>query len=167
VVSGVTVYKVEFTENATNEGTPYSVSATGWVDSNGNVLAFYFEGQNITGPQAESDFFTFSSAFYVQAIFTSEFQFFLNAAGVTSSTTSVTLGPTTMQVTDYQASSLPLTISACGYSFTLTSFSLEAGTIPGSSVNVVVYLNMAGTQTSSSSNVSVDMVVKVTSLTKA
>jgi hypothetical protein len=55
-------------------------------------------------------------------------------------TTSVTLGPTKMTVTNYTAISTPLSYSYCGISSSITNLALSVGTAPGTNFKIVTYI---------------------------
>jgi len=57
---------------------------------------------------------------------------------------SETFGPTAIPVYTYSANDLPLQMGSCGFTETLTAFSLQAGTIPGTSLTVATSVSIAG-----------------------
>jgi len=160
-----TTYKVDFGYRVQMA----SESITAWVMSNGTVLAVESSGQNITGSSASDYLLVSASPFillgeYNSSPASSDLPFSqLHAAGLEN----VTLGDVNMIVTDYQANSLPLVYSDClGDTYTLSTFLLQQGTVPGTSFTLLTYLDMQGTmQQDSSASQSYGILLQVTSIT--
>ncbi len=77
---------------------------------------------------------------------------------------SVTLGPTTMTVTDYEMNSLPYTYVICGSSITISAFDLKAGKVPQNSASLLVLYHFAEQASSGGQSAEVDMTMQVTSV---
>ena len=123
--SSATTYKVNMT--LTEDGYP-SVNFTAWVLTNGTAFAVDLSGQNMTGQQAADNYpllalgFSEEMGVASQAI-SGAYSPYLHET--TSGT--ATFGPTTMNVVNYAAASLPFTVSACGETETFTAYSLQIG----------------------------------------
>lgn len=161
IYKSATTYKVNVTWTM---GPPFIA----WVRTDGTLVAVYFMGQNMTGSQAASIFsgamgpFAYQISFVNQLnIYTSTLYFHATSQGT------ATFGPTTMSVTNYAANSLPETFSACGTTFSLTEFSLQVGNVPSGSLQLVTYVHENGTLQSSSGSQSVEVTMRLISVTLA
>jgi len=162
--TGASAYKANFTES-------YSAPPeTGimWIQVNGIITAIYMSGQNSTGATAlgEAGLLTFS--FPSEYFYGVSLQAYLALPGVHQiNQTSLTLGPTTMTVTNYGISS---PTSFCNGSGVITdsNFQLQAGMVSGTTMTLVplwsqtgaFYPTSGGSLTSSATN-------RITSVTKA
>jgi hypothetical protein len=133
-------YKVNLTE------TYSSPPQTGimWIEPNGTVIAVEIAGQNYTGATAVSDAgllsFSFPDVYYYGA----GLQGYLSISGVHElNQTSVTLGPTTMDVTNYGITSPSSFCNGSGL-IVENSFNLQAGTVPGTTATLVTLWSEAG-----------------------
>ncbi|MDG6909424.1 MAG: hypothetical protein JRN08_03555 [Nitrososphaerota archaeon] len=158
--AGMTTYKVEIDYYSSN-GAPEN--GTAWVQSNGNVTAVDFNGYNETGSMASSILVGLMTPFTVESSYVGYIEVYTGTYFHSSGTSTVTVGPTTMTVTNYQANNLPETYTECGYTGTLNSFSMSYGTVPGTSISLVTYLNFSGTSNGDSG----DFTLRVVSVTKA
>jgi hypothetical protein len=60
-------------------------------------------------------------------------------------TTEVTLGPTTMTVTNYNLTQTPITTTNCGFTETIDSAQIQIGSVPGSNFgNLLTYVGFTG-----------------------
>jgi hypothetical protein len=161
---GVTTWKVNFTVISGNQ----TFSSLAWAKSDGTVIAVYSFGQNFTGAQAagvlEGSVAIFGIELNFQNLlseYTSPIHFHV------INTTTVTLGPTTMQVTNYGANSLPLALTYCDTTTNITAFVMQVGTVPGTSTTLITVMHFAGTtKTDGGGTTTEDFVLKVVSLAK-
>jgi hypothetical protein len=162
-----TTYKVNITYSATTPPAP-TEKFTAWVGTDGTVIAVMYSGLNMTGSMATSFFSGTVAPFMMEESFTSQQNVytFSQYFHVTSQGTA-TFGPTTMTVTNYAANSLPLTFSECGTTATLTEYSLQLGSVPSSSVQLLTLMHLNGTFQTSSGSSSVNFTVRLLSLTLA
>ena len=156
---GVTTYKVFISFNDGSSAT----NATAWVQSNGNVVALDFAGYNETGSMAGAALVGLMTPFTLEANYLGYIQVYTGTFYHSAGTSSVTLGTTTMTVTNYQANSLPETFSECGYTGTLDQFAMSVGTDPGTSFTLVTYLHISGTSDGTTGTFD----IRVVSVTKA
>lgn len=120
---------------------------TVWVGLNGTIVGVNAFGSNLTGTEGSDLTVGLFFAFVIEADTSTSVPYF-NASSQWESvgTSQVTLGPTTMTVTNYQFSSYPVTITSCGgQSETFTGFSVSIGTPPGTSYQLITKLYEAGT----------------------
>lgn len=157
--AGVTTYKVYI---SFNDGSSVA-NATAWVQSNGNVLALEIAGFNETGAVAGEALVSFMSAFTLESNYLGYVEVYTGSSFHSTGTSTVTLGPTTMTVTNYQANSLPETYTECGYTGSLTDFAMSVGTVPGTSITLVTNLHVSGTSNGDTG----DFDIRVVSVTKA
>jgi hypothetical protein len=159
VSGGITTYKVNVTETLTGVIT---LSATAAVQSNGNVLWVDELGYNTT-LNAGTTFVGLMSPFLAETSLMGQTSLYTSSQFTASSPHSKTFGSTSMQVTDYSpATGLPLTLSGCGYTETISEFSLEVGTVPGTAVTLVTMMHLVATENGSTS---IDFTIQVTSIT--
>jgi len=134
--SGGSTFKVNMTQKGTGAG---NASETAWITTDGSVLAVYALGQNHTGADAKSLFEVYMGPFQDEVSATNIVGAYLASPAVQElNQTTVHLGPTTMTVNRYQSSAI-FTITECGTQATVSTFSLEMGTLPGT--NFVVITN--------------------------
>ena len=161
-------YDVNVTESTSEGGTASGQSVTATVLSNGTATAITFAGQTLTGLQANALFSGFMAPFAAELSSYSQLGLFTGLGNFHEAGTSqVTLGPTTMTVTNYAANSLPTTISTCEGTFTLTSYSFQTGKVPGTSITLVTLQSFKGSTVSPSYSGSIDYTLRVLSITKA
>jgi hypothetical protein len=159
----ITTYKVviNLTESSTN-----SFNGVAWVQSDGTVTALELNyggyKQNFTGSEATSLFTSYMVAFTLETTLVSEIQFYSSSLFTNSGTATVTLGPTTMTVNTYSATNI--NYSSCGVSTILSSFEMQYGTVPNTSVTLVTYLHFKGTTQTSSGIENSDYAISVTSI---
>ena len=156
---GVTTYKVDITYNS---GTT-TETGTAWLQSNGNVIAVDAFGQNLTGSSAGSLLIAVMAPFLAESSFSNQAFLYQGSFFHSTGTSSVTLGPTTMQVTNYAANSLPETYTECGYTGTLDAFTAQVGTVPGTNLTLVTFLYLSGTENGKPGS----FTLRVASVTKA
>lgn len=161
VYRSATTYKVNVTSSAIG-------TFTAWARTDGTVVAVWFMGQNMTGPQAADIFMGGMAPFASEMTFANQLDIYTSSLyfHVTTQGTA-NFGPTTMTVTSYAANSLPLSFSACGTTFSLTEFSLQVGNVPSSSLQLVTFVHANGTLQTSSGSQSVNVTVRLISVTLA
>ena len=157
---GVTTYKVDI--NYVTNGN-MTESGTAWLQSNGNVIAVNAFGQNLTGSQGSSLLVAVMAPFLAEANFDNQAFLYMGSYFHSAGTSSVTLGPTTMQVTNYAANNLPETYTECGYTGTLNTFTAQIGTVPGTSLTLVTLVSFSGTENGNQGS----FTLRVVSITKA
>jgi hypothetical protein len=120
------------------------------VDSNNStVLSVTVSGFTETGAIAKEEFDSFMSLFGLQEYYGSELSVFTSSQYFHSTgTTSMTYGTATFPVTTYQANTLPFTVNECGVNSSLSAYTLEVGTPPGTSLNFITYFHIAETSPS-------------------
>ena len=126
-------------------GTPTYAEAA--VDVNANtVLWVDFTGYNATGSVATSFFDDLMGFFGLQYTYQglipelTSTQYFHSTG-----TSSMTFGQATFDVTTWVANSLPLNVDSCGYTATLTDYTLQFGTPPGTSLTFITFMHIAET----------------------
>lgn len=150
---------VSFNVNSTAE-TFYAL-----VDTNGTVLSLTVNGQTIPGSEGGGMLSGIFVGFITEAEFTDSLNNFTSGLQFHSTGSStVTIGTVSVPVTSYVANSLPVTVSDCSGSNSLTAFSLSEGTPAGGHIAIVTSMNIAGT---SASGGSFDITLTVTSITIA
>ena len=149
---------------------PISPSPTTlWLLKNGTILGINYAGSNYTGAAAiqyyqGSHLFTAwgSEQAFGQLLITE----YVSASAYfqTTGTSTETLGPSTVSVTNYAANSLPETFPTCnGVMDTLTTASMSVGTPSGSNYPFATYVDVAG----SGSTTTFVIVSQITSITVA
>lgn len=142
-----TEYKVNI--NIVHNGKASSLTI--WDLTNGTVLALLLpNGKNDTGYVANNLVFSYFSVLellYAIALQSTN-AFYFHSTG----TSTVTIGTNSFPVTNYVSNTTPETLQGCnnsGYG-TLSNYSVSLGTPSGSSFELVVSSNFAGSITSSS-----------------
>ena len=119
------------------------------------------------GPEAsavQSEFDSFMSLFGLEYTYNSQVGILTDSSYFHSTgTTSMTFGTTTFDVTTYVPNTLPESVSACGVTETLTNYTLQIGTPPGSTLPFITYIHFEGT--SSSSATPTNVIVQLVSMT--
>jgi hypothetical protein len=127
--------------------------------SNGTLTSIVLNGQN-------NSLYGFTFVSILLLPFYLEFSLNTIMGGVTSdltmvNTTEVTLGPTTMTVTNYDLSHTPLVTTECGVTTTINSGTIQTGAVPGTNFgSLLTYVGFQGTIPGGISSV----VFKVTSI---
>lgn len=163
VYSSPTYHEVNVSESV--QGTTYQYSA--WVYRNGTATSMYFEGKNYTGFEASGQFLAQMAPYVIEVTFTTPqtLAAFTSPAFVHSTGSStVTIGQLSVDVTDYAANSLPLSIHECGVSTDFTAFSIQTGNAAGRSQTLLTSLDLAGNFSASGAGEGVDVNLNVTSL---
>jgi hypothetical protein len=152
------IYDVNITVSTTS-GTE---SALARVDSNNeSVISVTASGFTFHGDQAKSFFDGFMALFGLEETFGGYLGVLTSSAYFHSTgTASMTFGSTSFDVTTWVANSLPLAVNECGYSSTITAYTLQVGTPPGTSLTFITYLHFA-----SSSPQNEDITFKLVSMT--
>jgi hypothetical protein len=162
--TGASAYKANFTEAL------FTPPETGimWIQPNGIIIAIYMAGQNSTGAAALGE------AGLLTAPFPSEFQYgvslqaYLALPGVHEiNQSSLTLGPTTMTVTNYGISSPSSFCNGSGV-ITHTHFNLQAGVVSGTTMTLVPLWSETGAfYPTSGGTLTTSYTARITSVTKA
>jgi hypothetical protein len=168
IYRSATTFKVNV--SATLHGispSPFTMPFTTWVRTNGTVVAVEYSGQNMTGTSAAQFNMAYMAGFSGEMGYTdlaaSELAQFLHET--TKGT--ATFGPTTMNVTDYAANSLPFSTSGCGQTATYTEYSLQVGSIPSSPLRLITFLSISVSTQDSLSSTSLSEILKLISVTLA
>lgn len=170
-----TTYKIDMNIVETSASGGESIAYTVWILKNGTISAIYYSvegttGFNLTGSEAQSSGVGAFAGFIAQIEASQELNIYTASNYFHSTgTSSVTIGPTTMTVTNYAANTLPVTVNNCnGTSTTLTAYALSVGTPPSASAPLVTYEHFAGTTTESNGQIETfNVVIQVTSITLA
>lgn len=170
VYSSSSTYKININFNAAGTAIQYTV----WILKTGALVAVDLVtnnySQNYTGAQAQEFGASVFSGFIVQIQADSQLNTYtasnyFHSAG----TSSVSIGPTKMTVTNYVANTLPVTLNNCdGTTSTLTTYALSVGTPPGANAPLVTYEHFAGSTTETNGQVDTyNEIIQVTSITVA
>jgi hypothetical protein len=173
-VGGVTTYKVNITTTVAYGTMQVTENLTAWVGSDGTVpsMEMYLrvgtttvttKYNSTTTPTATSYFLTNMMAITTETSYTGQMSLYTGSQFTNEGTSSQTFGPTTMQVTTYDLTNPPIDLNVCGYSFHITAFSMQYGTVPNTnpSLTLVTAMHMA------ESNNEIDFTLKVISITTA
>jgi hypothetical protein len=157
-------YKVNITSKVIS---PAINSGTIWVQGNGSVSAVLESDKNVTGAAASNLAVELTQPFYQESIQATSFlPFYLSSPSVHEvNITSSEIGPTLVTMTNYAADSLPFTVSACNFTFTVSKFSFQLGRVPGSTVELTPYEFASGTAITAAGTQSLTIMVRITSLT--
>jgi hypothetical protein len=141
---------------------------TAWVRTNGTAIAVDFSGQNMTGSQANDFYKALMLAFSGEIGITNELTSGALSPYLHQTTKgTATFGPTTMNVVNYAANSLPFTASGCGENQTITAYSLQTGSVPSSSQPLLTFLNMDVSFQGPLGSGSIDETIQLVSVTLA
>jgi hypothetical protein len=124
-----------------------SVVASFIVDpTNSSVLSAVIAGQPLPQAYAKTEFNAIMGVFGLEFTYTSDLALYTSLSSYfhSAGSSSMTFGQVSFQVTTLAANSLPETFNDCGITTTLSAFSLQYGTPPGSSLTFITYLNFAG-----------------------
>jgi hypothetical protein len=124
-----------------------AVAASFIVDpSNSSVLSAVIAGQPLPSNYAKTEFSAIMGVFGLEFTYTSTLALYTSLSSYFHSTgqSSMTFGQVSFQVTTLVANSLPETFTECGTTSSLTAFTLQYGTPPGTSLTFITYLNFAG-----------------------
>ena len=137
------IYSANFTLGSISENE--SITAT--VDANNDtVLSVTLSGYTQTGSAAKGFFDSIMAVFGLSLTYSTESSAYTNNAYFHSTgTSSMTFGSTTFDVTTWVANSLPLSFTSCGVTSSLTAFTLQFGTPPGTSLTFVTYIQVIET----------------------
>jgi hypothetical protein len=165
IYASTTTYKVNISLTANG----YTVKYTAWVQKDGTPTAVYYSGQNYTGLYAQTYFEAAMATYSIETTFTEPqvlpaltSPLFSHQSGQAT----ITLGPTSVLVTDYTANSLPLNINECGFSGQFTRFSVQTGVVSGNPQTLLTGLNLTGSFNSGGTSQNADLTFHITSLTK-
>jgi hypothetical protein len=170
-----TTYKItlSFSESSASSS-GVSGSYTLWVLKNGTVTAAAISiggnSQNLTGSEANEIVVGVFAGFITDVAANANLGAYTSSSYFHSTgSSSVTIGTTTMTVTNYAAITLPVTITNCDGSTTnLTAYALSVGTPPGAKGPLVTYAHFAGTTTQTDGSMTTfNEVIQVTSFTLA
>lgn len=145
------IYNASMTEISSGSTVTFSFL----VDSNNNtVLSASSFGYTFTGAQAKSEFDGIMSVFGLNEYFGGQLQVFTSSQYFTNQGTSTkTYGNVQIVVTTYVANTSNEVVNYCGVSATITAYTLEVGTPPGTSLQFITYLHFAGTSQGQSEDV--------------
>jgi len=161
--TGASAFKVNFTQSSP------ATTAIMWIQPNGMVIAVYMSGVNATGTAALNEAGSITSPFPVVFQYGVALQGYLAIPGVHQiNTTSLSLGPTTMTVTNYGITSPNSFCNGSGV-ISESSFNLQAGTVPGTTMTLVPLwsANSTFTTISGAGVLSSSSTTRVLSVTKA
>ena len=163
-LDGQTTYKVDIDDNVSGA----SSLTQAWITSSGDVIAFNSGGGNETGTQASSALSSSAAPFLSLIVQGQLLNLYTSSPQVQPvNQTGVMLGPTSLYVTNFAATSLPAFASTCTDAYTFASFSLQAVAISGTDIILVTQENIQGTDVSGSVTTPVYAVLQITSLTQA
>jgi len=153
------IYNVTASTFTTNQ----TISFSFVVDSNNDsVISASYSGYTFTGTEATSEFDALMGLFGLQAYYSSEIGIFTDSAYFTNEGTStMTFGTVSFPVTTYGLNSANEVVNYCGVSATITAYTLEVGTPPGTSLLFIPYIHFAGT----SNGTTEDITFQITSMT--
>jgi len=168
IYASSTTYKV----NATYIQNGVPSTATMWILKSGVVEAMYVgldDGQtrdhNYTNSNAVTNYLvnllapvaTYDQFGTELTSYSSYFQ--------STGTSSMTISENTFTVTNYTSVSPNVAIPSCGgYTYALNTYKLSVGTPTGSDYEIVPYMEIAGSSTSSSGTNTFDYTIQITSL---
>lgn len=138
--TGSSDYKVNFTETLS------SPPETGimWIEPNGTLLAVDIAGHNFTGSAAAGQVGYLTAPFPNVYFYGADIQGYLAFPGVHQlNQTSVTLGPTTLTVTNYGITSPSSFCNGSGL-IVDNSFVIQAGKVPGTTATLVTLWSSMG-----------------------
>jgi len=168
-----TTYKITLTfVEASSSSQTVNGSYTIYILKDGTIsavdLSFNGQNENLTGSQAQGLGAGIFVGFITQIAANDNLGTYTSSSFFHSTGTStVSIGPTRMTVTNYVANSLPETVTNCdGSTTSLTAYALSVGTPPGASGPLVTYGHFAGTTTETDGTTdSFNEVIQVTSIT--
>ncbi len=163
---GLTSYKLYITSTVVSNST-MSYNVTALLRSDGTAAWVDINGYNDSSSYATFTLIGMMTPFTVEVTLASEISIYTSTQFTKTSTSTMTFGSTTMSVDTYQPITLPMTISECTFTQTLTQFLLEVGTVPGTTITLATLMHVVGTYQSGSTTSSEDFLVRVTSITKA
>jgi hypothetical protein len=151
-----------------NQQVPGSMNETltAWIQANGTVNNVNFLGQNVSGSEGTDTFAGFMSAFTVELQEHNNLTEFTSSPFHIVNQTTVTLGPSTLNVTNYEEAASPVAFSECGISVAISNFVVQTGTLPGSSFTLVTYENLQASSQTSSGTANAGFTLKVLSVSK-
>jgi len=158
-----TTYKI--TENESSGTTSFGVTA--WIHKDGTAVAVEISGQNLTGSTSQQMLVGLFAAFTLQLQADSQIALYTGTNFHSTGTSTVSVGPTQVDVTTYVANTLPETFTTCTGSSTISAFSFNVGTPHGASAKLVTSEHIAGSDTSSTGTDTFDTTIAVTSVTLA
>jgi hypothetical protein len=130
------------------------------VDSNNDsVLSATISGYTVSGSEAKPIFDGLMGLFGLEYTFGGALDVYTSSAYFHSTgTASMTFGTVTFPVTTYVANTLPQTLDECGVSATITAYTLQVGTPPGTSLMFITLLHFAGTSSSGTEDITFQLV---------
>ncbi|MDA4124074.1 MAG: hypothetical protein OK438_01295 [Thaumarchaeota archaeon] len=162
--TGASAYKVNFTESIYNP----SEAGMMWIQPDGMIIAIYMSGHNSTGAVALGEAGLLTAPFPVVFQYGIALQAYLSFPGMHQiNQTSLTLGPTTLTVTNYGISS---PTSFCNGSGVITNsrFLLQVGKVSGTTMTLVPLWSEAGAfYPATGGSLTYSSTLRITSVTKA
>jgi hypothetical protein len=163
--TGASAYKANFTESFS------SPPETGimWIQPSGIITAVYMSGVNSTGSVAVGEAGLLTYPFPTEYFYGgSGLQAYLSVPGMHQiNQTSLTLGPTTLTVTNYGISSPSSFCNGNGL-LAYSNFQLQVGNVPGTAMTLVPLWSVTGAfYPQSGGTLTYSSTLKVISITKA
>jgi hypothetical protein len=122
---------------------------------NDSVLSATVGGYTFTGAEASTEFDGVFALFGLQYTYGGALGVYTSSEYFHSTgSAEMTFGTASFSVTTYTANTLPETIDSCGISSTLTAYTLGVGMPPGTTIDFITYLHIAGTDNLSNSSFS-------------
>jgi len=143
----------EIYDLSVNQQVPGSANQTltAQLEANGTLVGASILGLSLPAAEASSTFTAFMSPFAAEV----EAQSTLGASAAAYklvNQTTITLGPSTLDATNYESATGPITVSECGQTTSIMSMELQTAELPGSAFTLVTYQHeQVETQTTSSS----------------
>ncbi len=157
-VGGIATYQVNY--NTTYQGQP--LIGTAYFAMNGTIIQVVTNGQTLSGYMAFTALAAFIP-FFIEATFAGYQTLYTGSSFVSvQNHTTVQLGPSSVSVTNYKANNLPFSISNCGYTSTVTKFSLQIGQVNGVNYALLTFADFEGT----SQGTSYAFTLQITSVSK-
>ena len=137
--------------------------------TNGNFSSVTVNGQPLPSAFASAIVVGLMAMFTLALKVNSDYSGILSGAYLTQvNQTQVTLGSTTLSVTNYKAANTPITYSYCGFTSVIQSMNIQIGQVSGSTFgSIITYMSFIGTEQSSGTPTQANFVLQITSITKA
>jgi hypothetical protein len=157
--------------SSSGSGTSSFEQLTAWVLKNGSITAVLSQSggssYNLTGTQGQSIVIGVFAPYIVEAEGGQSLSDYTSVVGATKTGTSqVTLGPTTMTVTNFSFAGTSHIMTACSTD-DLQSFSVSYGTVPGTSFKLITSLSESGSFTSNGQTTNSSVNLQVITVTAA
>lgn len=140
---------------------------TMWLLKDGTALAIDTAGHNSTSSEAQVVVTELFLGFVADTQASEIDQYTASSEFHSTGMSTVLIGQTMVNVTDYVANTLPETLASYGASVTLTAYSFSVGTPQGTNSSLITYEHFTGSETTNGATVSIDLALQVTSLALA